>query len=545
MNWRDLFDPQKADQQLMFRGPDWSAFMPIGKFDRIRKWAHAAFASPDVADPWGLFRPFVTEYNAHMMELIEYLHDLYWIPDESMSPLKPRSDKYGGLPNLSYIQRKPMPYGTEFKTVCTSDGLLVFIEIQEGAGPMRALHIDGYGSKASMTVRLCENAAPGMTVIGDSDFGSLAAAHALARRGKGCIMNVKTSHAGFPKDVLHEKLTGCAAGSYIVMTTTVDGIRFNAIGYKYARSKKAQTFICTVGAVTSGWKPYIAKFKDAQFNTVSRPVRRPNVLSRAYELLNTVDKHNHGRQDLIHVERSWLSKNCWFRLFCTGMGIVAENTHRHHNNVLSVKQQLTHDVFLRNLSSQLVSVSELKLSNGTVLRRKERPSSPSGMSMALVSSQTPGGMEAPRSMSPELATFDGNVHTQQRVTTSGARHCAWCSHLHGNQTRRGYFECKECNVGLCASTLTNGRQCFNLHKKHGIPPKNMQAVDHAARQHWGHIKADDLKNAAGYERQPSSKSKPKRKRKRKGKHKHKHRRKRVDFASESSSTSSSEDDSSE
>ena len=33
-----------------------------------------------------------------------------------MSPFKPRADKFGGLPHLSYIKRKPMPFGTEFKT---------------------------------------------------------------------------------------------------------------------------------------------------------------------------------------------------------------------------------------------------------------------------------------------------------------------------------------------------------------------------------------------------------------------------------------------
>src|SRR5210317_2001414 len=35
--------------------------------------------------------------------------------DESMSPFKPRTTKVGGLPNISFIQRKPEPIGVEYK----------------------------------------------------------------------------------------------------------------------------------------------------------------------------------------------------------------------------------------------------------------------------------------------------------------------------------------------------------------------------------------------------------------------------------------------
>ena len=43
------------------------------------------------------------------------------------------------------------------------------------------------------------------------------------------------------------------------------------------------------------WKPYIAKFKDFQNKTISRPIDRPKVLSVAFTLLNRVDIHNQGR----------------------------------------------------------------------------------------------------------------------------------------------------------------------------------------------------------------------------------------------------------
>ena len=142
-------------------------------------------------------------------------------------------------------------------------------------------------------------------------------------RKLGAILNVKTAHKYFPKEFLETHLTGTGAGTTLVLTATIGGVRMNAIGYKYARSKKPQFLIATVGDFDTDWKPYIARFQDAQMNTVSRPVPRPRVLSVYYAKANVVDVHNQGRQDLLHLESSWPTRNCWFRQFCTGMWIVA------------------------------------------------------------------------------------------------------------------------------------------------------------------------------------------------------------------------------
>ena len=50
-----------------------------------------------------------------------------------MSALRPHTSKNGGLPNISYIIRKPEPLGTEFKTVCCPvTGVMTRMEIQRG-----------------------------------------------------------------------------------------------------------------------------------------------------------------------------------------------------------------------------------------------------------------------------------------------------------------------------------------------------------------------------------------------------------------------------
>lgn len=48
--------------------------------------------------------------------------------DESMSAWRPRKDKTGGLPDISFILQKPEPLGTEFKCMaCSLTGIFFFI----------------------------------------------------------------------------------------------------------------------------------------------------------------------------------------------------------------------------------------------------------------------------------------------------------------------------------------------------------------------------------------------------------------------------------
>jgi hypothetical protein len=60
------------------------------------------------------------------------------IADESMSAWHPRTTALGGLPNISYIIRKPEPLGTEFKTTaCPITGCMLHMEIQRGKEKMK------------------------------------------------------------------------------------------------------------------------------------------------------------------------------------------------------------------------------------------------------------------------------------------------------------------------------------------------------------------------------------------------------------------------
>ena len=159
--------------------PNFDTFMSEHRFCAIRRLI-PKICSGSAIDPWLRFRPMIEAFNENRKRTVHSDGDA--TADESMSAWQPRLDKFGGLPNLSFIKRKPKPLGTEFKTVCdTKTGVMRFMEIQEGKEAMRALPLAReMGVTAACTLRLAESCAPGATLLGDSWFGSV----------KVCLMHV-------------------------------------------------------------------------------------------------------------------------------------------------------------------------------------------------------------------------------------------------------------------------------------------------------------------------------------------------------------------
>ena len=149
--------------------------------------------------------------------------------------------------------------------------------------------------------------------------------------------------------------------------------------------------------------------------------------------------------------------------------MVTENAHRHHTNFGGGQ---THDQYIRKLAHQLATVEELKLRDGTVLKKAART----------VQTRAPSPANTPAaSMASGVAGSFGGWH----VGADGEPHtigpslgqlleCKWCWMVHGNK-KRIKTRCKECDTGFCDPARTGerghgGRNCFELHKQHGLPP---------------------------------------------------------------------------
>lgn len=89
--------------------------MPEYRFKQIRQAFSHAFdngKSPE-EDAYHMIRSLFDGYNDNRKRNIN--SSVENVFDESMSAFKPRTTKEGGLPNISFIQRKPEPIGVEYK----------------------------------------------------------------------------------------------------------------------------------------------------------------------------------------------------------------------------------------------------------------------------------------------------------------------------------------------------------------------------------------------------------------------------------------------
>ena len=286
-------------------------------------------------DPWWKFEGAIRQFNEIRKKII--LPSEVIAVDESMSAWRPQSTAKGGLPNLSFIMRKPEDLGIEFKSaVCPILGIMTFLEIQRGKDDMKkSEYFSEIGATASCGLRAAKACShktgegPEELVLGDSWFGSVKAAVAQAQAGFECTFQVKQNHSLYPKKQIEEILGDAPGGASVVLTGIHStGIQLVAVGYKY-NSKTILNFVCTDGAgTTKEGKPYEMKWTDEFGNVNVRTVPRPYVVSNFFEHCNSVDIHNHLRQSCLKLEKKWVTTDCWFRLSTTLMGINVVDTFR-------------------------------------------------------------------------------------------------------------------------------------------------------------------------------------------------------------------------
>ena len=223
--------------------------------------------------------------------------------DELMSAFRPQTRKNGDLPNLSWIPRKPEPLGTEFKAICCAvTGMMVWIELQRGRYPMWEQEFArASGVTAACTMRGARDSKryipfggddddydddddeddPNEVFFGDSWFSSVETTCQLWNLFKcryGGIL--KTNYSRFPKTWIENKMKEWPAGAHIVLEgrATREAVDLIAIGYKY-NSRKSLCFICHKDTGSTECSDfYEAKWKDANGNTNSRRVSRPDVM---------------------------------------------------------------------------------------------------------------------------------------------------------------------------------------------------------------------------------------------------------------------------
>ena len=198
-------------------------------------------------------------------------------------------------------------------------------------------------------------------------------------------------------------------GSYLVLrcTTPVKKVDLYAVGYKYSKGQ-IMVFISTKGAgLTTEGAPYHAKYTDLHQNRLEREIFRPALISEYFQDANMVDMHNHARQGELGLERSWTTRDCWFRLACTFIGMNLTDTWKAYKYHFS-DETLKVRTFADRMAKQLIEKPYSK-------EEKERFIRP--MASIPTNIVSPTSSRASEPMSPiSMCTDIGSSH-EFRITT--------------------------------------------------------------------------------------------------------------------------------
>ena len=83
------------------------------RFEDFKRFLPETFVGDDPTDPWNRLLGLLNGFNENRSKYAA--SSFRKVLDESMSFFQPRSTPTGGLPNFSFIKRKPRPYGIEYK----------------------------------------------------------------------------------------------------------------------------------------------------------------------------------------------------------------------------------------------------------------------------------------------------------------------------------------------------------------------------------------------------------------------------------------------
>jgi len=362
------------------------------------------------------------------------------------------------------------------------------MEIQRGKEGMKTKKFNAeVGATAGCTLRLLldsiteEDKGMKHGICGDAWFGSVQVASDIARRGHEAVFQIKQNHSLYPKAFIEEALKEAPGGVHIVLEgTTRCEVPLVAVGYRYSR-KTVLFFLLTKGAgSTILGDPYEMKFTDSYGNIVMRFVDRPEVVSTFFKTSNAIDTHNQLRQDLLQLEKKWLTKNPFFRLSTTLVGIsvtdafLLSNHHKiinngsgsHDDKKISIQRFagiLAHQL-LKNAkslgSSRLAFMPEEIVPQTSIISDLSSPSliaTASGSDKPVVRS-----LQDANGKTHYLVKFDVTKNPSGRSRTK-KRKCKKC--LEGKKRQDVSFYCVTCGENFSFCSNVDGRDCFKSHVK--------------------------------------------------------------------------------
>ena len=75
---------------------------------------------------------------------------------------------------------------------------------------------------------------------------------------------------------------------------------------------------------------YLSYFEDDEG---SKEISRSELVHLLYDCPLLIDEHSMQRQKILSLERKWPTRNCWFRLLTTLLGMCIVDMHQLYHNL--------------------------------------------------------------------------------------------------------------------------------------------------------------------------------------------------------------------
>ena len=440
--------------------------------------------------PWDIFLPCLNSYNEKRKKLVV---TILLMLDESMSGWKPKTSKLGGLPNYTYEPRKPVDLGTMFRNgvECTS-GCIVFQDVVMNPEfqytkkyqdePSSMPDKTPIKSHTAEVLRQVEGAGviEGGWVGGDAWFGSIASCIEIMTRFKvHSTFIVKNNTGCFPLKVLHKLLQvrfkTRPAGHWVTMHTTISDVPILILAYAWSQ-RGVSYMVSTCGSTAPHQDKYLSHFEDDFGNVTAKEINRPCVSNFLYEYLPLIDEHNKQRQNLLNLERNWATKDCWFRLLTTMVGMSVVDMHRWYRNLMSKRNipcvqeqcqdEVNYEIMVRKFSDMICANLQDTSRRQLAIRRGRHTSSASDGIMRLERIRGKDGYIT------RMPT-EKQISKGRSVGTANNGNCYICRKYLGERGevvyRQTTFCCSICKMPLCKEShkcvqIGRNEDCFDEHK---------------------------------------------------------------------------------
>jgi hypothetical protein len=199
----------------------------------------------------------------------------------------------------------------------------------------------------------------------------------------------------------------------------------------------------------------MSAFEDDWGRIQYKMLDRPRIAHFLYEYLPLIDEHNKQRQNLLNLERKWCTKDCWFRLVTTLVGMSVVDMHRWYRNkgFGKIASDGSYELVIREFSDLLCGC----------LEDQKHVQSSQKVAKAIAIQQGIGKLERIRNEEGAMARAPSESQQKKgrRTGTSVMASCYICRKYLSADNRTVYkltsFQCTVCKMPLCKKNRTDMR----------------------------------------------------------------------------------------